>query len=63
MDLKYYMDFTVATSESLYFYSRKKCHSLPGISEKVHITEKLQKTQFDKYATRGVSAFSIHIFI
>ena len=27
--LKYSIEFTVAFSESMYFYSHKKCHSLP----------------------------------
>ena len=35
------------------------CHSLPGKSEKMHITAKFQKTAFDKYATNDVGAFSI----
>ena len=59
MGLKYSIDFTVASSGSLSFYGYKNCHSLPGISEKVHITAKFQKTEFDKYATRGVGAFSM----
>ena len=50
---------TVAFSKSLFFYSHKKCHSLPGISDNMHITAKFQKTEFDKYATSGVSAFII----
>ena len=62
MGLKNFIDFTVAFSESLCFYSHKKCHSLPGISEKVPIKAKFQKTEFDKYATSGISACSI-IFI
>ena len=37
MSWKHSIDFTVAFSKSLYFYSHKKCHSLPEISEKVHI--------------------------
>ena len=41
--------FTVAFSKTLYFYSQKKCH----------ITAKIQKTEFDKYSTSLVSAFSI----
>ena len=32
-------------------YSQKKCHSLPGISEKVHTAVKFQKFEFVKYAT------------
>ena len=59
MSLKYSIDFTVVFSKSLYLYSHKKCHSLPGISEKGHNTAKLQKTEFDKYSTSGVIAFSI----
>ena len=51
------------SSESLYFCSYKKCHSLPGKSEKMHIKAKFQKTEFDKYATSRVSAFSLHHFI
>ena len=46
-------------SKSLYFYSHKKCHSLPGISEEFHITAKIQKTELDKYATGRVCAFTI----
>ena len=52
MGLKY---FTVAFSKTLYFYSQKKCH----ITAKWHITAKIQKTEFDKYSTSLVSAFSI----
>ena len=54
MGLKYSVDFTVAFSKSLFFYSHKKYHSLSEISEKVHITAKFQKA-----ATSGVSASSI----
>ena len=59
MGLNYYIDFTVAFSKSLYFYSHEKCHSLPAISEKVHIKAEFQKTQFDKYDSSGVSDFSV----
>ena len=59
MGFKYSVDFTVAFSESLFFYSHKKCNSLPGISDNMHITAKFQKTEFDKYAASWVSAFSI----
>ena len=62
MNLKYSISFTTAFSRSLYFYSHEKYHSLPGISEKIHITAKLQKTEFDKYATSGVIAFSTTIY-
>ena len=41
------------------YISYKKYHSLQGIFEKVHITVKFQKTEFDENATSGVSAFSI----
>ena len=47
MGLKYPIDFKVAFSKSLYFYSHIKNHRLPEISEKVHITAKFQKTVFD----------------
>ena len=50
MGFKYSVDFTVAFSKSLFFYSHKKCNSLPGISDNMHITAKFQKTEFDKYA-------------
>ena len=45
MDLKYSINFTVAFNKSLhfYFYSYKKYHSLPGISEKVHIQQSSRK--------------------
>ena len=33
--------------------------SVIAISEAVRITAKFQKAEFDKYATSGVSAFSI----
>ena len=59
MGLKYSTDFTVAFSKSLYFYSHKKCHSLPRVSKKVDITTKFQKTELDKYAASGVAVFSI----
>ena len=59
MGLKYCINFTVLFSKRLYFYSHKKCHSLPGISEKLHITTKSQKAEFDKYAFSEVSDFSI----
>ena len=59
MGLKYYIDFTVALSKSLYFYSRKKCRSLTGISEKAHVTAEFQETEFDTYDTSRVSALSI----
>ena len=59
MGLKYFVNFTVAFSTSLCFYNRKKCHSLLGISEKVHITAKFQKNKYDKYAISGVGTFSI----
>ena len=63
--LKYSIDFTVALSKGRLFYSDKKCHSLPGIPEKVHITAKFQKSEFDKHATSGVAQkmkFSIKDF-
>ena len=43
--LKYSIDFTVAFNKSLhfYFYSYKKYHSLPGISQKVHIQQSSRK--------------------
>ena len=44
-------------SSRLYFYSHKKCHSLPGISEKQYIKANFQKTGFVKYTSR-LSAFS-----
>ena len=59
MSSKYSIDFTVALTKSLYFYSHKESHSLLEISEKVPIAEKYQKSEFDKYATSGVSASSI----
>ena len=57
---KYFIDIKVAFPKSLYFYCHKKCHSLPGISEKVHITVKFQKTDIDKYAS-GHAFFIVHI--
>ena len=59
MGLKYSIEFAVVFYKSRYFYSHIKCHSLLGISEKVYIKAKFWKTEFDKYATSGVSAFSI----
>ena len=59
MSLKYFIDFTVACFKSLYLYNHKKCHSLPRISEKVHITAKFYKTEFHKYFTGGVSVSGI----
>ena len=59
MGFKYSIGFTVAFSKSLLYYSHKKCHSLSGISEKVHIKAKFHKTEFDKHGTSGVSAFSL----
>ena len=59
MGLNYSTDFTFAFFLCLYFFSHKRFHSLPGISEKVHIKAKFQKTELDKYDTSGVSAFSI----
>ena len=56
MCLKYSINFTIAFSKSLKLY---QCHNLPGISEKVQITARFQKTEFDKYATSRVSAFSL----
>ena len=50
---------TVAFCKSLYFYSHKKCHSLPGIFGKVHIKEKFQKTEFYKYVTNGINVLII----
>ena len=41
------------------FLRHNKYHSLPEISEKVHITAKFQRTKFDKNAKSGVNAFSI----
>ena len=58
MGLKYSAYFTVAFSKRLYFSSQKKCYSLLGISEKVHITAEFQRTGFDKNTTSRVSAFS-----
>ena len=55
MGLKYSIDFTVVLSKSLYLNSHKKCRSLPGISEKVHITAKFQKNEFDKHAVSTVT--------
>ena len=63
--LKYSIDFTVALSKGRLFYSHKKCYSLPGIPEKVHITAKFQKSEFDKHTTSGVAQkmkFSIKDF-
>ena len=57
---KYFIDIKVAFPKSLYFYCHKKCHSLPGISEKVHITVKFQKTDIDKYAMGML--FLLYIF-
>ena len=48
------INFTVAFSKRLFFFSHNKCHSLSGISEKVHIRAKFQKTEFDNYVTNGV---------
>lgn len=45
--------------KSLHLYIHKKCHRLPRISEKVHITVKFQKTEMDKDATSGARAFNI----
>ena len=59
MVLKYFIYFIVAFSKTLHVYSYKKYHSLMGIFEKVHITAKFQKTEFDKYATSGVIAFGV----
>ena len=58
VSLKYFNGFTVAVSSSLYFYSHKNCHILPGISGKVHITAKFQRIEFDKYATRDLHLYS-----
>ena len=63
MGLKYSLDFTVVFSKSLYFYSHIKCHSSPGISEKVHIRAKFQKTEFDKYATNSLVLIVLQLFI
>ena len=63
MGSKYSIDFTVAFSESLFFYSHKKSHSLPRISEKVHITAKFQKTEFDKYAIAELVLLALHLFM
>ena len=51
----------IAYSKSLYsyIYSQTKCYSFPGLSEKVRITAKFQKTEFYEHATSGVSVFSI----
>ena len=59
MGLKYSIDFAVALFKRLYFYSHKNCHSVPGISERVHIEVKLLKTEFDKYDNSRISAFCI----
>ena len=65
LGFKYSIDFTLAFFKSLFAFSHKKCHSLSGISEKVQkrcffrITAEFQKTELDKYATSGVSVFSI----
>ena len=56
LKLKYHVQ---VISKCLFFYSHKKYHSLPGISEKVHITAKFEKTGFGKYVGSRVSAFSI----
>ena len=37
MGWKYFIESTAIFFESLYFYRHRKCHSLPGISEKNHI--------------------------
>ena len=58
MGRKYSIEYTVGFSKSLYLYSHKKCHSLLGISEKVHVKANFQKTEFDKYAASGASTFS-----
>ena len=59
----YSIEFTVAFSKSRYFYSHMKFHNLLGISGKMCIKAKFQKTEFDKYATsweRGCSITSIY---
>ena len=56
MPLKYSIEFAVAFSKSPYFIVMT---SVIAISEAVRITAKFQKAEFDKYATSGVSAFSI----
>ena len=45
MGLKFSMEFIVGFFERLYFYRHKKCYSLPGICEKVHIKIKFQNSE------------------
>ena len=54
MGFKVLYRFQSSFPKSQYFYFHKKYHILSGISEKVHITAKFQKTEFDKYATGHV---------
>ena len=58
MGSKYSIYFTVAFSKSLYLYNHKKSQSFPEILPKTEVP-KFQKTEFDKYATSGDSAFSM----
>ena len=57
--LKVPFQLRVAFLKSLHLYIHEKCHRLPRISEKVHITVKFQKTEMDKDATSGGRAFNI----
>ena len=59
LGLKYSTNLTAAFFLCLYCYSHKRFYSLPEIAEKMYIKIKFQKTEFDKYDTSGVSAFSI----
>ena len=43
----------------MYFYSYKKYRDLVSISEKLHISAKFQKTEFDEYAISAVAASNI----
>ena len=71
LSFKYSIDSRAVFSKSLFFHCHKKFHSLSIISKRVYIKVKFQKTEYDEYATSGVSIqyFSIiqllalHLFI
>ena len=62
MDLKCSIDFTLSISPFLkvciYIVIRSVIDYREYLKKKMHITAKLQKTEFDKCATSGVSAFN-----
>ena len=63
MGFKCSIDYTIAFSKGLFFFSHKECHSLSGISEEVHITAKFQKLNLTNMLAAELVLSVLHLFI